>query len=234
MILRFFSGSVTPASFVKKALCGVHSDNVEPELFAHVLLHFLELVLAQHAVVHEDARQSSPMADATARRRRTNPRRRTARRSHVLSPTCLRIAATVSSMKCAASNSALRRRCRRQSFAAAPCPAACDALRDETAPPRCARSFSIAATAFGLRDQVKPRGSPRLRRRATSRRSASAAVPGTAASQRQFNLGMAVLALVAGHLAAEIMRDELQAVADAEHRHAQRSTRASAAGASAS
>ena len=55
MILRFFSGSVTPASLVEEAVGGVDRDEVQAQLVAQVLLHFLEFVLAQHAVVHEDA-----------------------------------------------------------------------------------------------------------------------------------------------------------------------------------
>ena len=39
----------------KKAVAGVDGDEVQAELFAQVLLDFEELVLAQHAVVDEDA-----------------------------------------------------------------------------------------------------------------------------------------------------------------------------------
>ena len=39
MILRFVSGSVTPASFAKKPLAGVDGDNVQAELVAQILLH---------------------------------------------------------------------------------------------------------------------------------------------------------------------------------------------------
>ena len=55
MILRFCSGSVTPASCVEEALAGVDGDDVEAELLAHGLLDLGELVFAEDAVVDEDA-----------------------------------------------------------------------------------------------------------------------------------------------------------------------------------
>ena len=55
MILRFFSGSVTPASLDEEALAGVDGNDVETEAVAQVFLDVLEFVFAQHAVVDEDA-----------------------------------------------------------------------------------------------------------------------------------------------------------------------------------
>ena len=61
MILRFFSGSVTPASLRRKRSLASTATRFSPSLLAQVLLHFRELVFAQHAVVDEDAGQ--PLAD---------------------------------------------------------------------------------------------------------------------------------------------------------------------------
>ena len=46
---------MTPASWSRKRCAGVDGDDVEAELVAQVLLHALEFVFAQHAVVDEDA-----------------------------------------------------------------------------------------------------------------------------------------------------------------------------------
>ena len=53
--LRFCSGSVTPASASQKALAGIDRDDAQAKPLAHGLLHFGKLILAQHAVVDEDA-----------------------------------------------------------------------------------------------------------------------------------------------------------------------------------
>ena len=41
-----------------EAIGGVDRNQVQPKIVAEILLHFLELVLAQHSVVDEDARES--------------------------------------------------------------------------------------------------------------------------------------------------------------------------------
>ena len=58
MILRFFSGSVTPLSSLREPLARVHRHQVQVEALAHHGDHALELALAEQAVVHEDADQS--------------------------------------------------------------------------------------------------------------------------------------------------------------------------------
>ncbi len=60
------------AQLREKALRCIHRDHVELELVAHVLLHLRELVLAQHAVVHENARE--PVADGPLHQYRRNGR----------------------------------------------------------------------------------------------------------------------------------------------------------------
>ena len=54
MILRFCSGSVTPAS-AEKALLGVDADHLDPEVFGEGRHHLVPLAEAQQAVVDEDA-----------------------------------------------------------------------------------------------------------------------------------------------------------------------------------
>ena len=82
MILRFCSGSVTPASCVEEALLGVDHAQVDVEVLAEDRRDLLALALAQQAVVDEDAGQ--PVADRAVDQRRrdaTSRRRPTARRS---------------------------------------------------------------------------------------------------------------------------------------------------------
>ena len=57
MSLRFSSGSVTPSSRREEALLRLDVDERHVEVAAERLDHLLRLVLAQQAVVDEDARQ---------------------------------------------------------------------------------------------------------------------------------------------------------------------------------
>ena len=61
MILRLRSGLATPLSFVRKRFDGVDEDDLEVQPLGEALADLQGLVLAQHAVVHEDAGQ--PVAD---------------------------------------------------------------------------------------------------------------------------------------------------------------------------
>ena len=62
MIFRFCCGSVTPARAVRNWLGPVHDAKVDVEVVAEGGDHAFSLVLAEQAVVHEDARSWSPMA----------------------------------------------------------------------------------------------------------------------------------------------------------------------------
>ncbi len=55
---------------IEKARRSVDRQDVQPQLLAHGLLDFRKLVLAQHAIVHEDARQ--PVADSPRHQHRRN------------------------------------------------------------------------------------------------------------------------------------------------------------------
>ena len=57
MILRFVSGSVTPASLLHESFRRIDCNQTQSKIVAQVLLYFFELVLAQHAVVDENASQ---------------------------------------------------------------------------------------------------------------------------------------------------------------------------------
>ena len=228
MLLRFFSGSVTPASFARKRCAGVDGDDVEAELVAQVLLHVLELVFAQHAVVDEDAGElgadglvhqhggdrgidaaGEPADDVAARR-----------------PSA-RIGATVVSMKCAGVQSPLR---------AADIE---DEVADELAAERRVVHLGMelhgpdAALVVGDAGQgvrgdggaVKAGGKfERLRRRGSSRRARVGGRPaksGVAASSMVTSAWPYSRLGAGAHLAAEVMDDEVEAVADAEDGHAE-------------
>ena len=93
MILRFSSGSLTPASASRKRFCGVDDVQVDAGRGDEVALDLLGLALAQQPVVDEDAGQ--PVADRALHERPRRPpsrRRRRARRSRAVSPICSRIA----------------------------------------------------------------------------------------------------------------------------------------------
>ena len=55
MILRFFSGSLTPFSAVEEVFGGVHGDELDAGGLDEIVLDLLGLALAQQAVVDEHA-----------------------------------------------------------------------------------------------------------------------------------------------------------------------------------
>ena len=65
MILRFSSGSVTPASAARNVRGRVHHVQVHPGRGHEVLLHLLRLAPAQQPVIDEHAAQPGPMARCT-------------------------------------------------------------------------------------------------------------------------------------------------------------------------
>ena len=72
MILRFCSGSVTPASRVEEQVGGVDEVERQLQLLAEALLDLVGLVVAQQPVVDEDARQ--PVADGAVDQHRRDGR----------------------------------------------------------------------------------------------------------------------------------------------------------------
>ena len=82
MILRFCSGSVTPASAPRNSSRGVDMDERDVVVVAEQVDDLLRLAFAQQAVVDEDAGElvADRLVDAAPRRRR-NRRRPTGRRS---------------------------------------------------------------------------------------------------------------------------------------------------------
>ena len=98
MILRFSSGSLTPASASRKRFSRVDDVQVDAGRGDEVALDLLGLALAQQAVVDEHA--GEPVADRPLHERPRRPpsrRRRRGRRSPAVSPTCARIRSICSS-----------------------------------------------------------------------------------------------------------------------------------------
>ena len=134
MILRFCSGSSTPSSSSRKRSCACTCTSGTPEVLAERLDDLLRLVLAQQAVVDEDARElvadrlvheqrGDGGVDAAGERAEHALARRPARGCARPAPRSPRPAST----------RAARRRSRRGSSSARPCRAACARPRDGTA-----------------------------------------------------------------------------------------------------
>ena len=99
MILRFCSGSVTPARRVEEQVGRVDEVERQLQLLAKRVEDLRRFVQAQQAVVHEDARE--PVADGAVDQHRGDRRidaARRARRRRGRSPTCARMRAVASSM----------------------------------------------------------------------------------------------------------------------------------------
>ena len=99
---RFSSGSATPSSRARNRSCACDVDERHVEVAAEGLHHLLRLVLAQQAVVDEDAREL--VADGLVHEERRDRRvdaAREARRCTRSEPTCARIRSTCSSITAA-------------------------------------------------------------------------------------------------------------------------------------
>ena len=72
MILRFSSGSATPASPARNVGFGVHADHVRAEVLLEHVHHLIAFVEAQQARVHEHAREL--LADRGVQQRRDDRR----------------------------------------------------------------------------------------------------------------------------------------------------------------
>ena len=99
MMWRLRSGSVDAGEQRQVALLGLDVHEVDVELVAEGVHDLLGLVEAQHAVVDEDAREL--VADRAVQQRRDDAGVHAAGQAAddaVASPTCARIASTVSSM----------------------------------------------------------------------------------------------------------------------------------------
>ncbi len=232
MILRFFSGSVTPARRREKLLARVHVHEAQVEVVAEGLDHLLGLALPQHAVVDEDARE--PVADGLRARGRpppTNRRRPRGRRPPAPSPTCSRDVGDRSPRRrspCVQSAAAARH-IEEEAAGASRCRAACGPPRGGTARRRCdARSRRTAANgaALGPRDDLEAlravgrpgrRGSS-TRRPSRPRRSRRRARRGRTTSTRAAPYSRASACSTSPPSS---MARELHPVADAQDGHAQ-------------
>ena len=226
MILRFCSGSVTPASRSRNSCDGVDEDErqLQPLEPPADLRRFVE---PQHAVVDEDARQ--PIADRAVDEQRRDRRidaaaqpaddaaaRRPARGS---APSPPRRTTPSSSRRCS-------RRRRRRSCAGSRGRDRCARPRDGTAARRAARPASaIAATgALALVAMTAKPGGAAVDEVAMARPDAQLVGHRREAAARPASMRDRRVAELAVRrrrdLAAERVGHQLHAVADAEHRHA--------------
>ena len=213
--------------FGEEALAGVNGDNVQPELLTHGLLDLGELAFAQDAVVDEDA--GEPVADGAlrpARPQRTNRRRRRARRWRGRSRRPARLTRSIVDwIKCSGVQSGIapqmpRTKLRSSSMPRRVCATSgwnCTAHMRFASLAMPAMAFSVSATSSKPGAQLRP-----PRRRGTSRRRFRLGSPAKRGvcfvtvtwAWPYSRLGAAL------HLATEIVRDELQPVADAQDGHA--------------
>ena len=150
MILRFCSGSVTPASRVEKQIGRIDEVERQLQLLAEPLLNLVRFVVTQQPVVDEDARQ--PIADRAMNQHRRDGRIHAARQART--PPCparpaAECARSTSSMNERSSSRRCSRRRRRRSSAGS-------RRRD-----RCARlPGGTAARTAAARALPSPRSAP--------------------------------------------------------------------------